>query len=121
MKRQNLTRIERYNVALAVLFTTVAAIFFDRPVVIGVAIGSVVSCVNFYGIHKLVEMMTQTSRGGWLSKVLIGLKMILLVPLLFLAIKYLPLSVPALALGFSIFLLSTGVESVRFALAEKSS
>jgi ATP synthase I chain len=117
MNPEDLKKIERLNWALGALAVAAAAVFFSRDVVFGVALGSLLTCVNFWSIRTLASriLRSQGGRRTTLSLLLLG-KMILLFALVFLAMWLLPISIPGLAAGLSVFLISVAVESLRHAL-----
>ena len=118
MSSKQLASIERLNCLFAALASAVALLVFSRPVLWGVLLGSAVSCLNFYSIHKLVEraMGHGPARGRHLMQILLAVKMVALVVAVFLVLRFVPVQPVALAFGLSIFLFSIAVESIRFAL-----
>ena len=117
MGPKELARIERWNAIFAGVLILGAAAFFSTPVLVGVAVGAILAVANFWGIRRLVaaSLRRDGMKRAGLQLLLIG-KMGLLFVMVFLAIRYLPLSPVGLAVGMSVFLLSIAVESVRFAL-----
>lgn len=119
MDPKHLTAIERWNLTFAVIFTAGAALFFDRAMALGVAVGALIGCTNFWSIHKLIaKSLRSTGTRRAVLQILLGAKMILLLVAVFLAIRFLPLSPVGLAFGLSVFLLSIAVVSLRFALTQ---
>ncbi len=120
MDPKQLDAIERWNCLFAVIFVIGAFLVFDAPVVLGVAVGSLLACANFYGIHKLLERSIKSEGSARiLIQLLLVAKMVLLMLLVFLVLKYLPLNPAGLAVGLSIFLLSIVAESLRFVLGHR--
>lgn len=103
------------NGLFAAILILGAALLFDRPVVIGVAVGALLAVGNFIGIRRIVlaSLRREGMQRAVLQLLLIA-KMGLLFVLVFLAIRYLPLHPVALAVGMSVFLMSIAVESLRF-------
>lgn len=120
MDPKQLDAIERWNCLLAAILIVGASVLFDLRVALGVASGALLSCANFYGIHKLLErsMRAHGGRRLLLQSLLMG-KMLVLMVLVFLALKYVPLSPVGLAVGLSVFLLSIAAETIRFALGDR--
>ena len=116
MDPRQLEAIERWNLVFSALLVIGALALFDMRVVLGVTVGAIISCANFYGVRKLLERSLRGGRGSRAIRVLLGGKLLALMVVLFLAIQYLPLSPVGLAVGLSVFLLSIGAETVRFAL-----
>jgi len=120
MDLKQLDAIERWNWIIAIVLVLAAALLFDTSVLLGVAVGAFLCCANFWGIHKLiVKSMRVEGRQRAALQLLLVAKMVLLMFVIFLVMKYLPLSPAALAVGLSVFFLSIAVESARFALGGK--
>lgn len=119
MGAKDLIKIERWNLLLGGTFILVAALVFATPVLVGVTAGAVLSCANFAGMRKLVAatLGARGPRKAVFQLLLIG-KMGVLFVLVFLAIRFLPMNPAAFAVGLSVFLLSIGIESLRFALGQ---
>ena len=117
MRAKQLDAIERWNLLLSAFLVAGAGLFFDDRVFLGVLVGCILACANFWGIHKLVlaSARSEGSRKQALQ-ILLGAKMAILMALVFLAVYLLPISPAALAIGLSVFLISIALESVRFAL-----
>jgi drug/metabolite transporter (DMT)-like permease len=117
MNPEDLKKIERLNWVLGALAVAAAAVFFSREFVFGVALGALLTCANFWSIRTLTGriLRSQDARRTTLSLLLLG-KMILLFALVFLAMWFLPISIPGLGAGLSVFLISVAVESLRQAL-----
>lgn len=114
MDTKHLDHIERTNCVLGALVILVGALFFDAPVALGLALGAVLSCANFWMIHRLVLRVVKNRKPVAVGLVI--LKMLALFALVFLCIHYLPIQPVAFAIGLSVFLVSIAAESVRFAL-----
>lgn len=117
MDPQGLARIERWNYLLAAALVAAAALLTPRSVAVGLTVGAAVTCANFSLIRRLV--------GRWFSAAADqrGPTALLFVPkftglilVVFLCIRYVPMSPVAFAIGFSIFLISIAIESIRFAV-----
>jgi hypothetical protein len=108
MNPEALARIEKTNYAIAAVLAAFGWIVLGTPYALGLTVGAVVSAVNFTVIRRLVVKRDPKS-----SLFLIP-KMAALIAVVFVAIRYLPLSAPAFAIGFSVFLISIAIESVRF-------
>jgi hypothetical protein len=110
----HLRAMERWNWIFAALATAIAFVAFDRPVVVGVALGSVIASVNFWAIRKIWEsLLTGSSERRRQMQTLFLVKMVVLFAVLGVCLFLVPMSAPAFAVGISIFLLSIAVESVR--------
>lgn len=112
-----LASIERWNCLLAGVMTLVGALLCPPPVALGLAVGSILSAANFYAVHKLLESSVKAHGARRvLVQGLLTIKLGILLTLIFLALRYLPLSPVALAIGLSTFLFSIAVEMVRVAV-----
>jgi len=113
----HLRAMERWNWIFSGIAIAIAAIAFDRPVLVGVALGSIIASVNFWAIRKIWEsLLTGSAARRRQMQTLFLVKMMLLFAVLGVCLFLVPMSAPAFAAGISIFLLSIAVESVRYAL-----
>jgi hypothetical protein len=111
----SLTRIERLNYILGGLASAVAAVVLPSDQSLGLLVGVVIGSLNFSLIRRIVaRWLTGASEdGGGKSGYFMIPKMSALMVAIFLALRFLPISPIFLALGFSIFLPSIVIESVR--------
>jgi len=117
MGPEHLRKMERWNWLFTGLATLIAALAFELPVVIGVAAGGLLASVNFVAIRKIWEsLLSGQVEKRQAMQTLFLFKTIGLIGLVFVCIRFLPLSPAAFAVGISIFLLSIAVESARYAL-----
>lgn len=115
MNLHSLIRIERLNYVLGGALIAAAALLLSRSMALGVLVGAVLSCANFSILRRLVAALLRTapeSRSG--RGLLILPKMVGLMVAVFLAIRYLPVAGEGVILGFSVFLVSIAVETVRY-------
>ncbi|RMH42475.1 MAG: hypothetical protein D6689_08045 [Deltaproteobacteria bacterium] len=119
MNPRTLARIERMNYALTAGAAVLGALVLDRPHAIGLTVGALVASVNFSVIRHLVGRLFDRRDAAAASRrraaMLFIPKMAALMAVVFVAIHYLPLSAVAFAVGFSTFILSIAIESIRFA------
>ena len=103
-----LARIERVNYALAALLSLGALLTQSRPVVLGIVVGSTLTCINFFVLRKLVAKWTRDAAAGTSgsAQLLMMPKMIGLMLAVTAAVLLLPLDVIAFAIGYSIFIVS---------------
>lgn len=119
MDRTSLTRIERMNYILGGVIVAAVAVLGTGEQLLGAAVGVVVSALNFSLLRRLVERMAAAAVGQrvgrWSSLALIP-QLLLLMGTMLAALVFLPVSVVMVAVGFSVFLLSIAVETVRYVL-----
>ncbi len=110
-----LGRIERLNYLLGGVLVASAALFLPAEQALGVLVGVVIGCLNFTLIRRIVSrLVSQTAESGNSSSGFFLIpKMGALIAAVFLALKFLPVSPAFLAIGFSVFMLSIVVETVR--------
>jgi len=118
MDRTSLSRIERMNYILGGVLVAAAGVLGTREQVLGALVGVVLCAVNFSLVVRIVEKMTAAASGQrskatglWLAP-----KLLVLMSAAALALFLLPISAAMLAAGFSVFLVSIGVETVRYVL-----
>jgi hypothetical protein len=108
-------RIERSNYALAAIVVLVGLLTQSRPIVLGLMVGSALTCLNFYVLRRLVVKWTSdaaTGKGGGAASMLMLPKMIGLMGAVAVAVLLLPLDVIAFTIGYSIFIVSIVFETV---------
>jgi hypothetical protein len=119
MDRTTLTRIERMNYIVGGALVALTAAIGSGPQVLGALIGVLLCAVNFSAVRRLVERMMRAAQGAPQSRAsafLLAPKLLLLMGGAAAAIVFLPISAIMLAVGFSVFLVSIGVEMVRYVL-----
>lgn len=118
MASPSILRIERLNYAIAAVAVVAALLTQSRSIVLGVAVGAGLTCLNFFVLRKLIVKWTsEAARGkGGNSSLLMLPKMIGLMGAILLAMLFLPLDPIALAAGYSIFILSIIIDTTYTAL-----
>ena len=119
MDRTSLARIERMNYILGGAFIALVAALGTGAQLLGAVVGAVVSALNFTILRLLVERMAAAAAGqrvGRLSSLALIPQLLVLMVGVAAAVVFLPLSVPMVAAGFSVFLVSIAVETVRYVL-----
>lgn len=119
MDSASLARIERMNYIVGGVLVALTAAIGTGPQVLGALIGVVLCAVNFSVVRRLVEKMMGAARGEPQSRAsafLLAPKLLILMGAAAAAIVFLPISAIMLAVGFSVFLVSIGVETVRYVL-----
>lgn len=121
MNVQSLMRIERLNYIVGGVLIAAAAIVGTPKQALGVLVGVVLSCVNFSIMRRMVQhwLKLPPEKRAPQSMLLLP-KMAGLMLAVFLAVFFLPISAIGVLIGFSVFLLSVGVETVRFSLGSSS-
>lgn len=111
----SLTRIERLNYMLGGVLVIAAALLMSRPGALGVLVGVVLSCANFSIMRRMVQrwMRVAPDRRGPQTLFLLP-KMVGLMVAVFLAVHFLPISGIGVLMGFSVFLISIAIETVRY-------
>jgi hypothetical protein len=107
MDVSGLRRIERLNYILGGLLVAAAAVLMSQADALGVLVGAVLSCLNF--------SLMRIQRRGPHTFVLLP-KMLGLMAAVFLAVWFLPVTGLGVLIGFSVFLASIAIETVRFTL-----
>ena len=111
-----LRRIERLNYILGGVFIVVSAIYWTQAHSLGVLVGVVLSALNFSVVRRIVERwMKRAQKGDHTAGLYLAPKMGFLILLVFLAIRFLPISGVGFVVGFSVFLLSIAIETIRTA------
>lgn len=111
-------RIERLNYGLGAAVIVVGAVTQPRDIALGLAVGALLTCANFFVLAKLVTRWTRDAaagRGGN-AQLLMLPKMIGLMGAVALAVLVLPIDVIAFTIGYSIFFVSIVIEATYSAL-----
>lgn len=116
MDRDAARRIEILNYALGGLAVAVGLFVLSQPETLGLLCGALLGALNFSAIRRLVEKQIRAQKTGasQASAALIFPKMLVLIAAVGAAIFLLPIAPTFLALGFSIFMVSIAIETVRF-------
>lgn len=118
MDVRSLQRIERLNYLLGGVAVAASAFFLPRAQVFGLLLGVLLGSLNFTMISRIVQKWlgkateAEGDRGSVSGFFLIP-KMMGLMAAVFLALFFLPISAGALAIGFSVFLISIAIETAR--------
>lgn len=114
MASPSIHRIERMNYALAIVVTVVGLLTQTRSIVLGLMVGSALTCLNFFVLRKLVVKWTTdaaTGTGNGAASMLMLPKMVFLMGAVALCVLFLPINVVAFTIGYSIFIISIVVEA----------
>lgn len=118
MVNPSIRRIERLNYAIGAIVIAVAALTQPRDIALGLAVGTLLTCANFFVLRKLVFKWTRqaaSGRGGNAGLLMLP-KMVGLMGAVALAILVLPINVIAFTIGYSIFFVSIIIEAIYSAL-----
>jgi len=116
MDAKSLRRIERLNYILGGVMAATAAILLPKEQALGILVGVALGSVNFSLISRIVQRWLRgAAKGNSASGYFLIPKMGALLAAVFLALRFLPISPVYFAIGFSIFLLSIVIETVRSA------
>ena len=123
MDRASLHRIERMNWIFGGVLVAACGVLGTKEHVIGSLVGVVLGAVNFSLVGRIVEKMALVAQGkpeAKASSLFLAPKLAILMGLVFAALYFLPISAGMLAVGFSVFMLSIVVETVRYVLLRKT-
>ncbi len=115
----SLTRIERLNYLIGGLLVIAGALSQPQSRALGVAVGVLLTSLNFALLRRVVTKMTdQAAAGGDSSRgaLLILPKMLGLMVAVVLSLWLLPIDPMAFALGYSVFVVSIFVEVILAAV-----
>ena len=115
MDPKALARIERLNYMLGLALVCICLGLTSTHFALGVLTGAVITCVNFSLVRLLVDKLLAGGSGQQGRTALLFLpKMTGLIIVAALAVFLLPISPIGMGIGFSVFLVSIMVESIRF-------
>jgi hypothetical protein len=114
----SILRIERLNYGLSAVAILAALLTQKQDVVLGLAVGAGLTCLNFFVLRKLiVKWTTEAAAGkGGNSAMLMLPKMVGLMGAVALSVLFLEIDVIAFAVGYSIFIASIIIETTYTAL-----
>ena len=118
MASPSMMRIERINYMLGGALIVLAALTQTRSIALGVAVGVVLTCINFTVLRRLVTKWTSDAQKGAVSAapMLMMPKMIGLMVAVALAIFFLPIDPVAFTVGYSIFIISIVIDTAYSAV-----
>lgn len=119
MASPSIHRIERLNYVLAIVVTVIGLITQDQQIVLGLMLGTGLTCLNFYVLRRLIVKWTAdaaSGKGGGTASMLMLPKMIGLMAAVAVSVLLLPIDVIAFTIGYSIFIISIVVEAITNAL-----
>ena len=124
MDRASLSRIERMNYIFGGVLVAATGVLGTGDQVLGALLGVVLSAANFSLVKRLVERMLLAAQGAAgagegsarASGIALLPTMAVLLGAAAAALIFLPISAIMLAVGFSVFLVSIMVETVRYVL-----
>ena len=118
MASPSILRIERLNYGLSAVAILAALVTQKQDVVLGLAVGAGLTCLNFFVLRKLIVKWTTEAAAGkhGNSAVLMLPKMVGLMGAVALSVLFLPIDVIAFAVGYSIFIASIIIETTYTAL-----
>jgi hypothetical protein len=114
----SILRIERLNYGIGAIVVAAAALTQPRDIALGLSVGVLLTCVNFFVLRKLVTKWTREAangQGGNASLLMLP-KMIGLMGAVAIAVVFLPINIVAFTIGYSIFIVSIIVEATYSAL-----
>ncbi len=114
MASPSMRRINRLNLMIGGVLVIGSAITQPRELALGVVVGVVLTCVNFFVLARLIARWTADAAKGVAgpASYLMMPKMIGLMIVIVAALKYLPIDPVGFALGFSVFVISIIVETI---------
>jgi hypothetical protein len=118
MATPSILRIERINYVLGGVLVLAAALTQSQPVALGVAVGVLLTCLNFHVLRRLVTKWTRDAAQGKTGNapLLMLPKMVGLMGAVAVAILLLPIDPIAFTIGYSIFIVSIVIDTTYAAL-----
>lgn len=118
MASPSIQRIERLNYGIGAVVIAVAALTQAPAIALGLTVGVILTCANFFVLRKLVVKWTSDAAAGRTGSapLLMLPKMVGLMGAVAVAILILPIDVVAFTIGYSIFLISIIVDTTYSAL-----
>ncbi len=120
MATPSILRIERINYAIGGVLVIAAALTQPQPIALGVAVGVLLTCINFFVLRRLVTKWTSDAAKGrtGAAPFLMLPKMVVLMGAVAVAILLLPIDPVAFTVGYSIFIISIVLDTSYSALRD---
>lgn len=114
----SLLRIERWNYGIGAIVVAIGALTQPPTIALGLAVGVLITCLNFFVLRKLVVRWTSDAAAGRQrnAQILMLPKMAGLMGLVAVSILFLPIDAIAFVIGFSVFMISIVAEVIYGAI-----
>ena len=118
MATPSIHRIERLNYVIGGIGVIIGALTQPRTIALGLAVGIVLTCANFYVLRRLVAKWTAEAAAGRRpnGQLLLLPKLMALMALVAVSILFLPIDPFAFVIGYSIFILSIVIDTFYAAM-----
>lgn len=115
MELKYLRAIEKLNLVVGALLVAGSLLFRRGDVILGTALGAGLSALNFHAIRRVVAavLASRSPRKQGLLMATLLVKMAVLIALVWVVIRYAPVSVLAFIVGLSTFLVSVLLLGLR--------
>jgi hypothetical protein len=118
---KHLLAVERWTMILAALAIVASAVALPRATAFGVTLGAGLMVVNAYAIRRIGTRVLRTFSRPGIAILLLNLKMLALIALVYLAIRFLHVDAIGFIIGISVFPVAVVIAAVRVGLAESTS
>lgn len=118
MGNPSIHRIERMNYGIGAALILLAVVTQPKPIALGIATGTALTCLNFFILRKLIVKWTtaaQEKKHGYAPMLMLP-KMTGLMVAVAAVVLFLPVDVVAFVIGYSIFVVSITIEAMYSAL-----
>lgn len=105
---------------LAAVVIAASAVALPRATAFGVTLGAGLMVANAYAIRRIGARVVRTFTRPGLAILLLNLKMLALIGLVFLVIRYLHVDAIGFIIGISVFPVAVVIAAVRVGLAEST-
>ena len=118
MASPSIQRIERLNYGLAAILILGSLVTQSKPIALGVTVGSLLTCLNFFALRRLIMKWTSEAAVGkhGNTPLLMLPKMVGLMVSVVLALMFLPIDPVAFTIGYSTFIVSIILDTTFSAL-----
>jgi len=103
---------------LAALVIAASAVAAPRRVAFGVALGAALMVANAWAMRRIGQRVLRSGARPGFAILLLNLKMLLLIALTFVVVRWLPVDAVGFLVGISVFPVAVVVAAVRAGLAE---
>jgi hypothetical protein len=115
---RHLNAVERWTMILAALAIVAAAVAASRRVAFGVTLGAALMVGNAYAMRRIGQRVLRSFARPGIAILLLNLKMLVLIALVLVVVRYLPVDAIGFLIGISVFPVAVVIAAVRVGLAE---
>lgn len=116
MEAKHLIALEKWTLALAALVVAFALLALSGRVAFGVTVGAALMALNAWALRRIGARAFKTFKKPGAAVLLFNLKMVVLVAVVFLILRFLPVDPMGFIIGISIFPVAILAVAIKHAM-----